>query len=791
MPENNSFEILEFDKIRTILSGKTLTPLGKERCLEIKPLADNPEVNRILDETTELVEILKFEEPFPLQRIDDSDRILDRVAVEGTFLDPESLLKVAVFLEVCAKLKRYIKNKRDKYPLLSAMIDELKLFAEITSAIDNAVDKTGEIKDSASPELRRIRIELGSTQSKVLSKLEQIIRSRPRVGTRQDDVVTMRDGRYVIPVAESDMYARSGVVHDRSKSGATLFVEPMETVELNNRLRELDKLEEQEIERILLEISDTIRENLDELRSNYRVIGEVDFIHARGLFSIELDCDRPAVVDQTRVKLMKARHPLLLRQAEKATDVIPLSVSLGGKYDALVVTGPNTGGKTVALKTLGLLILMARSGLHIPASKDSEIGTIDRVFADIGDEQSIELSLSTFSSHLKRIINALESLDSHTLVLLDEIGAGTDPKEGAALGEAIIAYIVEHGALALVTTHYSALKTLPEKYPRVENASLQFDHETLQPTYRFTVGIPGSSYAVDIAKRLGMPDKVIQTATGLVGTHERSLSNLIEKLENELRNSRRQQRSLEQKKKAVDERKKELREREAKLKQQEREFELKGLDQAEDIVEKTRRELENLVKRIREHRADEQSVKSAHRELRDIEEKIEHTRRKRTEQPKHRPPHEDLRQGDRVWIETLQTEGYLIEEEPKINSWKVQIGNMLSSVKSNMLRKLEEPSQKPSLPSGVNYAPFEEEVSTQISVRGMTVDEASDAVDRFLDRTALANLQTVYILHGKGTGALRAGLHRYLSTHPLVEDFRLGYVSEGSTGVTVVTLKRD
>jgi len=790
MANINTFEILEFDKIQVILSGKTLTPLGKELCLKISPLSDNSEVRKSLDETTELVEILKYEEPFPLQRLDDTDHNLERVSVEGTFLDPESLLKISIFLEVCGRLKKYIKNKRDKYPLLAAVINGISLFPEIVSAIDRAVDKTGEIKDSASHELRRIRIERGSTQSKVLSKLEQIIRSRPRVGSRQDDVVTIRDGRYVIPVADSDMYARSGVVHDRSKSGATLFVEPMETVELNNRLRELDKREEQEIERILLEISDLIREDLDKMRENYKIAGQIDFIHARGLLSIELDGNRPEVVDQNRVKLIKARHPLLLRQAQKSSDVIPLSVSLGGKHDALIVTGPNTGGKTVALKTLGLLILMARAGLQIPASENSEIGTIERVFADIGDEQSIELSLSTFSSHLKRIIDALESLDSHTLVLLDEIGAGTDPKEGAALGEAIIAYIVEHGALALVTTHYSALKTLPEKYPRVENASLQFDNDTLKPTYRFSVGIPGSSYAIDIAKRLGMPPEVIETANGLVGTQERSLSTLIEKLEAELRISRQQQRSLEQKKKAVDERKRELRKLESKLKEQKRELELKNIEESEDIVEKTRRELENLVKQIREQRADDKSVKEAHRQLRNIEDKIERTKVTHTSEPK-KQVKQDLHPGDKVWVETIQAEGYLIEEESKTASWKVQIGNMVSSVKADMIRKISDSGQKPVIPSGVNYAPFDEEITSQISVRGMTVEEASEAVDRFLDRASIANLHTVYILHGKGTGALREGIKRFLSKHPLVDDFRLGYISEGSSGVTVVSLKHD
>lgn len=788
MAEYDSINILEFDKIRSFLVGKCLTPAGKELALSLVPFQNDTDLNLNLDETTEMAEILKFEEPFPLQRLDDTETMLRQVSTKGTYLAAESLLKFKIFLEICGRLRRYVKNKVDKYPLLVSYLTEIKLTPDIIDAIEKAIDKTGEIRDSASPELRRIRIEKGSTRSKVLSKLENIIKSRRQIGSRQDDLITIRDGRYVIPVPETELSSESGVVHDRSKSGATVFVEPMQTVELNNRLRKLDSDEEHEIERILIAISDMIRADHSDLKNNYRVISIIDFIHSRGLLSTRLDATRPSIISENRIKLVNARHPLLLLKAEKRDDVIPMTLSLGGKFDALVVTGPNTGGKTVALKSVGLLVQMARSGLHIPADEGSEIGAIHKVFADIGDEQSIELSLSTFSSHLSRIVRAVENCDSHSLILLDEIGAGTDPKEGSALGESILAHILNRGGLAFVTTHYSALKTLPEKYPRIENASLEFDNSTLKPTYRFTVGLPGSSYAIEIARRLGMPAEIVDQALSLTGTQERSLSTLLGKLESELRESRRERKALAEQMTKIEKRENRLTERESKLKDKADALEREQLDDGRQLVEKTRKELERVVKEIREKQALKDSVRKAHSKLDNIEKRIENRQRK-VRRPMKRK-REKLSPGDTVWVETLQAEGELLEYTESAGCWKVRVGNMISSVKSDYLSKISTEDKRPEIPSGVNYAPFDD-ISSQISVRGQTAEEAVESVDAFLDRASLGNLETVYILHGKGTGVLRKAIKNHLSKHPLVSDFRLGYVSEGSSGVTVVSLKRE
>jgi DNA mismatch repair protein MutS2 len=788
MVDNETLTTLEFDKIRNLLAGKTLTKRGRELSLAITPVPNEREINRLLDETTEMTELLRFEEPFPLERIDDIEWILPRLATAGTFLDPSELLKFRDFLSVCGRLRRYVANKTGKYPLLVEYLTAIKPADGVIEAIDSAIDKSGEVKDSASPALRRIRIEKGSTRSKLLSKLENVLRQREPHETRQDDLVTIRDGRYVIPIAEHDFTHQAGVVHDRSKSGATLYVEPLESVELNNRLRQLDADEREEIERILIAIADLARQELPSLNINYEKITEIDLIHARGTLAIDLDAHRPTIVQDARAKLLDAKHPLLLKQAEKKSDVVSLEITIGGKHSVLVVTGPNTGGKTVALKTLGLLILMARSGLHIPASDKSEIGAIHTIFADVGDEQSIELSLSTFSSHLSKIIRAVKKCDSNTLILLDEIGAGTDPKEGAALGEAILAHIVERDALAFVTTHYSALKTLPERYPRIENASLEFDRSTLMPTYRFRTGLPGSSYAIEIAKRLGMPQEIITAAESLTGTQERTLSNLLEKLQEQIDESRETRATLEEENAALDSKLEKLDTRERTLKLREEDLKRKELSEASEIVEDARKKVEQVVRTIRERKADKTVVKAAHDRLREIEKEIVEER-KAVE-----PPHESepgpLSRGDSVWVETLQTKGELLEYIKNSDSWKVRVGNVISTVKSRFLSRRGENEPAPPLPAGVNYAPYDD-TPTQVSVIGMTVEEALSVVDTFLDRVSLSNLESVYILHGKGTGALRRAIKDHLSKHPFVADFRLGYVNEGSSGVTVVYMKRE
>jgi DNA mismatch repair protein MutS2 len=786
--DKQTFTKLEFDKIIKHLRAKCHTPLGIEKIERLSPKTDFASIKKDLDETFEMSEILKFEEPFVLQTLDPVDVFFDKLRVEQTFLEPADYLKVAHFLRVSQSLKRYMKGKGEKYPLIADYISGIQTAPEVIERIEKAIDRVGEIKDSASSALRKIRIDKQLIRNKILAKLEALIQSKRPSGTRQDDLITFRDGRYVIPMAASEFTSKSGVIHGRSKSGATFFVEPMTTVEMNNQLRSLIIEEEQEIERILIEIGDSIRLKLPLMEENYRLIGQIDFIHSKARLALELDCDRPELVDSPQLNLKQARHPLLLISASNKENVIPMDIDLGEGFECLVITGPNMGGKTVSLKTVGLLTLMTQAGMLIPVGKDSTMGIFDHVFADIGDEQSIELSLSTFSSHISKIIGAIKRCGRGSMILMDELGAGTDPLEGSALGEAILTEILERNGKAMITTHYSALKTLAEKNRRIENASLEFDNATLAPTYRLRIGLPGSSYAIEMAKRLGMPQEVVNKAVGLVGTQERNLARLIEKLQAETRAAEEEREAIAEQKKAINELQEFYLDRKAKIEAEQKTYKAEALKEAEELIESTRTDLERLVKKIRETEADKESVKNAHSFIK--KKKDEFKTRLSKLAPKTKSKKEALNPGDRVFIENLRAEGELLDYVESSKSWRVQTGSMVASVKTGLLRKLEKKEPRPSLPKGVNYAPFDD-ITTQISVRGMTAEEAIDAVEKYLDSASLANLETVFILHGKGTGVLRKAINDYLKTNRMVREFRLGYFNEGGTGVTVVSLKRN
>jgi len=788
--DQHTLSKLEYDKIIERLMGKCHSPLGRQKCAGLQPSTDYESIKKALAESHQMTEILQFEEPFPMQTVDDVDSFFSRLKIASTYIDATEYIKIAHFLRTVAGIKRYMKPKAEKYPLICAYANDLMPCPEIIEKVEKAIDKSGEIKDSASSRLRSIRTEKQVVRNKILTKLEAMIQDHPAGGSRQDNVITIRDNRYVVPMATSDVTSRTGVIHGRSKSGATLFVEPMATVEANNHLRELMHAEEAEIERILIDIGDSVRDNLDNLHENYRLISIIDFIHAKGRLAVQLDSHLPKLNDGPVFNLKKAFHPLLLMASENKSEVVPSDISLGDDFDCLIITGPNMGGKTVALKTAGLLSLMSQAGLLIPADKDSEVGIFDHVFADIGDEQSIELSLSTFSSHISKIIEAVKNCGDRSLILMDELGAGTDPLEGSALGESILLDILRKNGKAIITTHYSALKTLAEKDKRFKNASLEFNHKTLQPTYRLMIGLPGSSYAIEMAKRLGMPSEIIDDSVKLVGSQEMDMADLIQRLQSQTREAEERAAEAEENMKEVDRLREHYIRRIDQMDEEQRDFKQKALEDAQKLVDNTRTELERLVRNIKESKADKKSVKEAHEYIRTKSSDIK-TYRERIDKPaKPEKEPEKLQPGDTVFIENLQTKGELLDYDEKKDNWRVQTGSMIVNVGSDLLRKTSSGKKESRIPSGVNYAPFED-VSTQISLRGMTSEEAEDALDKYLDSVSLANLETVYILHGKGTGALRKTVDQFLRRHPLVKSHRLGYFNEGGAGVTVVTLKRN
>ena len=805
--DEHTLKVLEFDKIREMLSKHCLSEMGRELAISIFPTKDKEIAEKEIRQTTELKEILLYEETFPLSSMEDIRNSLKKAEAEGACLEPKELLNIAQILNVSKSLIKFFKNKEEKYPHTFALISELRSFDEILSAINSAVDPSGEIRDSASGRLSDIRHQKKTLRNRILDKLESMIGARKAKGPRQDDIITIRDGRYVIPMDESDFFQSRGIIHDRSRSGATVFVEPLVVLGMNNQLRDLSLEEKAEIERILREISGMIREELKDLDVTARILQELDFIHARAQLSFDYDGNPPLLNEQGYVNLIEARHPLLhhpqdkkpgispfdrlrvVSKAEppKAGGVVPLSLALGRDYSTVIITGPNAGGKTVALKTVGLLTLMALSGLHIPAKPYSEISVFKRVYADIGDEQSIEMSLSTFSSHMLHIKEAVENADSESLILLDELGGGTDPKEGVALAEAILDQLIRNEVRVIITTHHGALKMLAQEYPQVRNASMEFDKETLSPTYRFQIGYPGSSYAIQIAQRLGMPEGIIQKAQEVLGSEERDLGALLESLEKDLKRVRENRQAMEEQKKVTEELMNLYQDRMKKLEEREKELKTRALRESKLMVEATRAELERLVAQIRKTQAQKEVVKEAHRVIE--EKRISLTQELEKFEEKVTKKLGIIQVNDSVWIEPLGITGEVISKDKQSNKFKVLVGNLTYDVEEEKLTRIEEEERVKPEPEYVGTPYNIPQVSPEIDLRGLLAEEAFDIVDKYLDDAFLAGLTTISVIHGKGTGALRKKISGFLTHHHRVEQIRLGEWNEGGSGVTIVKLK--
>jgi DNA mismatch repair protein MutS2 len=818
--DEHTLKVLEFDKIKKMLSSRCLSDWGKELSLSISPSKDKEIIEKEIRETTELKEILLYEERFPLSTMKDIRESLKKSEIEGVYLEPKELLNIGEILAISKALLKFIKSKEEKYPHIFKLISQLRSFDKIHSAIISAVDQSGEVKDTASGKLSDLRHQKKTLRNRLLDKLESMIGARKIKGPRQDDIITLRDGRYVIPMDEAEFFQQRGIVHDKSKSGATLFVEPLAVVGLNNQLRELTLEEEQEIERILKEITGLIRMELRDLEITIKALQRLDFIHAKAKLSFDYDGNPPLLNEQGYINLIDARHPLLnlsgdsfppdrkkedeeqvtgnLAKAElvlkarpegnqKGRSAVPLSLSLGKDYTALIITGPNTGGKTVALKTVGLLTLMALSGLHIPVKPYSEICVFKKIYADIGDEQSIEMSISTFSSHMTQIKKAVEDADSETLVLLDEVGGGTDPKEGAALGEAIIDQFIKKSAKLIITTHHGALKILAQEYPQIRNASLEFDKETFAPTYRFQIGYPGSSYAIEIAQRLGMPPDVIEAAQKLLGSKERDLGLLLESLEKDLKTVRENRKTLDEQRKVSEELMSLYKDKLEKLESKEKDLTTKALKESKQMVETTKVELERLIAQIRKTQAEKQVVKEAHHFLEEKKASLSQELEKFEEKVAKKLG--IVKPGDAVWIEPLGIKGDVVEKDAHSGKIKVLVGNITYTVEESELTLIEDKERvtAESESMGTSYTvPY---VSPEIDLRGLLAEEAFDVVDKYLDNAYLAGLSQVSLIHGKGTGALRKKISEFLSHHHRVEEFRLGEWNEGGSGVTIVKLK--
>ncbi|MBF7083901.1 endonuclease MutS2 [Desulfallas sp. Bu1-1] len=778
---------LEFDKVKQKLAGYAGSKPGREMIADLLPLQNSEEIINALAETTEGRELLRLE---PVASLDGWNDIREeaRRCQRGGVLDAEELWHVLQTLVASRQVKNFFNERRDKYCRLGEIALGLGDFRELEKQISGAILPGGEVSDRATERLFNIRRRLAAAQQRVKERLDAIIRSTSYQKYLQDPIVTIREGRYVVPVKQEYRAQVPGIVHDQSASGATLFIEPMPVVEANNEVRALMAAEKQEVARILQELSAAVGRWAEELLYTIETLGRLDFVMSKARYSQDLDAMAPRIVPEARLDIKRGRHPLLPGKA------VPISIHVGDAFDTLIITGPNTGGKTVTLKTIGLMVVMAHSGLHVPADEGTVIGMFSDVYVDIGDEQSIEQSLSTFSSHMSNIVGILERAGNKSLVLLDELGAGTDPTEGSALAQAILDQLRRQGAKTVATTHYGELKNYAYSNTGVENASVDFDPETLRPTYRLIIGRPGRSNAFEIAQRLGLSEAVVQRARGYLTEEQVQVADLMRDLEKARLQAEKERTEAEELRREAEEYRAQYLAQLDNIQARKDEIISRAVAESRDMIKKARRDADNLVEELRAQlkeesvRIRETSISRIRRQLKELQAGIE-------EKMHQDVPVRDtdaiteVKPGDEVFIPRYGQRGVVLAVSDQDDSVHVQVGMIKLTIGKQELSRAEDKRPKRQGDGlGRLVQQKARDVSSRLDLRGMRVDDALGTVEKYLDDACLAGLPVVYLVHGKGTGALRSAVQQMLKQHRRVKEFRLGEQGEGGSGVTVVHL---
>ena len=778
-----AIQILEFNKIKQTVDSLCACSLGQKRVEYLSPSIDEKQVEYSLNQSDEALKIILALGEAPLGGVTDITEAIKRAKISA-MLSAQELLGISRLLYAVSQLKTFSERLNEikvDAPIFSSQVNSLVSLNSLQTAINDCIDETGYILDSASSELRSIRRSIQSTEARIKEKLNHVVSERRNKLT--DGIVTIRNERYVVPVRAEAKNTFGGTVHDQSSSGNTYFIEPKEVVDLNNKLQEYHVEERREIERILRALTEEVKKFVDALAVNVEVLGEIDFMFAKGKYARLINGTRPKMNTKGIIRLVAARHPLIDQKV-----VVPNDIELGDEYTTIVITGPNTGGKTVTLKTVGLLTLMAQAGLLIPAHETSQLAIFDHVFADIGDEQSIEQSLSTFSSHMTNIVRIMERLTVNSLILFDELGAGTDPKEGASLAISILDYVKVRGARTIATSHYPELKAYAYENDDVINASVEFNIETLSPTYRLLVGVPGRSNAFEISKRLGLKEAILTTARAYVETERTEMTDLITKLEDRGLELDHEIQLLQKQNQEVEEMRLDYERKIAKF-EAERERVLEEIKkEAFENIRQAKEEAEQIVADLR------QAKKMADLSIKDHEltEKLtslKNSEAKQAEQFKRKARNKaPLKAGDEVMVLSLNRQGEVIEKT-KNGDWMVQLGMMKVNIKEDDLEYLRKSVKKKDSGKGKMIHKRNTNVGIQLDLRGERYEDAMLRLDKYMDEVLLAGYQTVTIIHGHGTGALRQGVHKYLKKNKHVASFRFGGAGEGGTGATVVELK--
>ena len=787
MMKERTLRVLEFTKIRDMLTEKALTPLGAEKCQALVPSTNFQEISEWQEETEEALVVLTYVGGHPMASFSDVRPYL-ALCDKGATLSPKALLEIATLMRACRTARSALVTERDNTPRLKEKASLLGSFRNLEDDITTAILSEDEIADKASNELANIRRHLRGATERIKERLNSMIRSSAYQKYLQDPILTMRNDRYVLPVKAEYRASVPGLVHDQSASGATLFIEPMAAVEMGNELKQWEAKEKQEIERILAALSAEVAPYAVQLKENLELLAELDFAFAKGLLSRDMSGVTPKMNRDGFINIIRGRHPLIDREK-----VVPSNLWMGREFTTLIITGPNTGGKTVTLKTVGLFTLMAQAGLHVPADLGTELAVFQQVFADIGDEQSIEQSLSTFSGHMTNIVGIMNEVTADDLVLFDELGAGTDPTEGAALAQTILTALLRKQVRTLATTHYSELKAFALSTPGVENASVEFNVETLRPTYRLSIGVPGKSNAFEISRKLGLSEGLIDEAKKLLSTEDKRFEDVIANAEYHRQVAEKERKLAEQAAaettKLRDEAEFLRREMEAK-----REASLrKAKDEARRILENARRESESVMRELKQMKKSAASgpdmqAAALRKRLEDgIDSLSEGLAQKADRVDK---PPKTLKVGDEVEILNLKTRGVVLSAPDAKGEVQLQAGIVKLKAHISQLRLVkEEPAKKQKSSFHAETGAMTRTVPMECDVRGMALDEAIPVVDQYLDEAVMASLTEVSIIHGKGTGVLRSGIQQHLRRHPHVKSFRLGVYGEGESGVTVETLK--
>lgn len=789
-----AYKALEYYKIIDMLTDKASSFMGKELCRKLTPSTDLEEIRHMQTQTKDALTRLFQKGNISFGSVKDVRGSLKRLEI-GSALGITELLSICSLLENVNRVKAYSRNDRsDSLPdSLDGMFSALEPLTPLSAEIRRCILSEDEISDDASSALRQIRRSMKVANDKIHTQLSSLVSGSAR-NYLQDAVITMRNGRYCIPVKSEYKGQVPGMVHDQSSTGSTLFIEPMAIVKLNNDIRELELKEQKEIEIILADLSEQTAVHSELIKTDLEIMVQLDFIFARASLAMDMNGNEPLFNDKGRINLKKARHPLI--DKKKA---VPIDIRLGDDFDLLVITGPNTGGKTVSLKTVGLLTMMGQSGLHIPALDRSELALFHEVYADIGDEQSIEQSLSTFSSHMTNVVSFLKNADTHSLVLFDELGAGTDPTEGAALAISILSHLHERGIRTMATTHYSELKVYALSTPGVENGCCEFDVETLRPTYRLLIGVPGKSNAFAISSKLGLPDYIIERAKEQISEQDESFEDVLTSLENSRITIENERAEIEQYKKEIEALKEKLESKQEKLDERKERILRQANEEAHAILRETKEYADQTMKMFHKFQKDHVDTASMEKERQKLRQRMNKAesgmaQNAAVKKPKKELSAKDLSLGESVKVLSMNLNGTVSSRPDSKGYLFVQMGIIRSKVHISDLELVDEAEiTTPTLQrtgAGKIRMSKSASVSTEINLLGKTVDEAIAELDKYLDDAYIAHLKSVRVVHGKGTGALRKGVHNYLKRQKHVASFRLGEFGEGDAGVTIVEFKK-